>query len=154
MAELINKWDVVNKLIRLENNYQFYKEQWDADVLYRRICELEIGIGKTPAVATDNNVGDKKISALEKSNRNWRRKYQRLKAAMRQRWIPVTERLPDKDGTYLIRFANKSICDAEYENKFGSFGYWLAIMWDEDADWFPYVDVTHWMPLPEPPKGE
>ena len=50
MAELIDKWEVVNKLIQLENNYQFYKEQWDADVLYRRICELEIGIGKTPGV--------------------------------------------------------------------------------------------------------
>jgi hypothetical protein len=48
--DLINKWDVVNKLIQLENNYQFYKGQWDADVLYRRICELEIGIGKTPTV--------------------------------------------------------------------------------------------------------
>ena len=48
--DLINKWDVVNKLIQLENNYQFYKEKWDADVLYRRICELEIGIGKTPTV--------------------------------------------------------------------------------------------------------
>ena len=48
--ELIKKWDVVNKLIQLENNYQFYKEQWDADVLYRRICELEIGIGKMPTV--------------------------------------------------------------------------------------------------------
>ena len=48
--DLINKWDVVNKLIQLENNYQFYKEQWDADVLYRRIVELEIGIGKAPTV--------------------------------------------------------------------------------------------------------
>ena len=50
MVELIDKWEVVNKLIRLENNYQFYKEKWDADVLYRRICELEIGIGKTPGI--------------------------------------------------------------------------------------------------------
>ena len=50
MAELIDKWEVVNKLIQLENNYVFYKEKWDADVLYRRICELEIGIGKTPTV--------------------------------------------------------------------------------------------------------
>ena len=48
--DLINKWDVVNQLIRLENDYQFYKEQWDAETLYRRICELEIGIGKTPTV--------------------------------------------------------------------------------------------------------
>ena len=47
MAELIDKWEVVNKLIRLENQYNFYKKEWDADVLYRRIVELEIGIGKT-----------------------------------------------------------------------------------------------------------
>ena len=48
--DLINKWDVVNKLIRLEFNYYFYKDVWDAQTLYRRICELEIGIGKTPTV--------------------------------------------------------------------------------------------------------
>lgn len=71
-----------------------------------------------------------------------------------QKWIPVSERLPDKDGEYLVRFADKGISNTEYESKFGSFGYWLSIMWDEDADWFPYVGVTHWMPLPEPPKGE
>jgi len=57
--ELISKWDVVNKLIQLENNYQFYKEQWDADVLYRRICELEIGIGKTPGVTVQEWVSVK-----------------------------------------------------------------------------------------------
>ena len=50
MAELIDKWEVFNKLIRLESNYQFYKDKWDADVLYRRICELEIGIGMAPGV--------------------------------------------------------------------------------------------------------
>ena len=48
--DLINKWDVVNKLIQLQNQYNFYKNEWDADVLYRRIVELEIGIGKTPTV--------------------------------------------------------------------------------------------------------
>ena len=50
MAEMIDKWEVVNKLIQLENQYNFYKEKWDADVLYRRIVELEIGIGKTPGL--------------------------------------------------------------------------------------------------------
>lgn len=47
MAELIDKWEVVNKLIQLQNQYNFYKNVWDAEVLYRRIAELEIGIGKT-----------------------------------------------------------------------------------------------------------
>ena len=50
MAEMIDKWEVVNKLIQLENNYNFYKDVWDAQTLYRRIFELEIGIGKTPGV--------------------------------------------------------------------------------------------------------
>lgn len=50
MAELIDKWEVVNKLIQLQNQYNFYKNVWDADVLYRRIAELEIGIGKTLGV--------------------------------------------------------------------------------------------------------
>ena len=48
--DLINKWEVVNKLIQLQNQYNFYKNVWDAEVLYRRIAELEIGIGKTPTV--------------------------------------------------------------------------------------------------------
>ena len=50
MAELIDKWDVVSKLITLENEYQFFKGSefaLDAEKLYRRICEMEIGIGKT-----------------------------------------------------------------------------------------------------------
>ena len=68
--DLINKWDVVNKLIQLENNYQFYKEQWDADVLYRRICELEIGIGKTPTVDAVEVVHGRWISH-NKGQNNW-----------------------------------------------------------------------------------
>ena len=71
-----------------------------------------------------------------------------------QKWIPVTERLPDKDGTYLVRWANKSVGDAEYESIYGSFGYWLDFWLDKEAEWMPYDGITHWMPLPEPPKGE
>ena len=54
MAELIDKWEVVNKLIQLQNQYNFYKNVWDADVLYRRLVELEIGIGKTPGIEIVN----------------------------------------------------------------------------------------------------
>ena len=47
MAEYLDKWGVVDKLIRLENNYNFFKKKWDKETLYRRICELEIGLAKT-----------------------------------------------------------------------------------------------------------
>ena len=50
MAELIDKWDVVSKLITLQNNYTFFKNEWDAERLYREIAKLEIGIGKTPGL--------------------------------------------------------------------------------------------------------
>ena len=60
-----------------------------------------------------------------------------------QKWIPVTERLPDKDGIYLT--CNKK---KEYEFHLFQIGkrMWPAI-WEGDG-------VTHWMPLPEPPEGE
>ena len=50
MAELIDKWEVVSKLITLQNNYTFFKNEWDAERLYREIAKLEIGIGKTPGL--------------------------------------------------------------------------------------------------------
>jgi hypothetical protein len=50
MAELIDKWEVVSKLITLQNNYNFFKNEWDAERLCREITKLEIGIGKTPGL--------------------------------------------------------------------------------------------------------
>ena len=48
MAELIDKWEVVSKLITLQNNYNFFKNEWDVERFYREIAKLEINIGKTP----------------------------------------------------------------------------------------------------------
>ena len=50
MIELIDKWEVVSKLITLQNNYMFFKDEWDAERLCREISKLEIGIGKTPGI--------------------------------------------------------------------------------------------------------
>ena len=123
--ELISKWDVVNKLIQLENNYQFYKEQWDADVLYRRICELEIGIGKMPGVtfATDNNVGDK--------------------------WISVKDRLPEPFVSVLVQMPGEEPFPTVREGFISNDGVWQSAMFRREPG-----EVTHWMPMPQPPKGE
>ena len=50
MAEYIEKWSVVNRLIDLENEFQQYKPFHGFEhAMYRKICEAEIAIGKTQA---------------------------------------------------------------------------------------------------------
>ena len=56
------------------------------------------------------------------------------------RWIPVTERLPEKDTRVIV-------CASLPEGVHSDFIY-------EDGHWFVSIGVTHWMPLPEPPKEE
>lgn len=79
------------------------------------------------------------------------------------KWISVKDALPDKDGTYLVFEQSKY----GNSNNVRSFTFNLEEVDDlcfEDKDragWFDYScelglyevnDVTHWMPLPEPPE--
>ena len=49
MDEYIEKWSVVNRLIDIENEIQQYKPFHGFEhAMYRKICEVEIAIGKTP----------------------------------------------------------------------------------------------------------
>lgn len=50
MAEYIKKFEVVDRLTALENECQQYKPFHGFEhAMYRKICEAEIAIGKTPA---------------------------------------------------------------------------------------------------------
>lgn len=50
MAEYIKKWPVVDKLTALENELQQYKPFRPCEAtMYRRICDIEIEIGKMDA---------------------------------------------------------------------------------------------------------
>jgi hypothetical protein len=63
------------------------------------------------------------------------------------RWISVTERLPE-EGTDVLAYQNRGeesrIVPANYGRE-----VWFDCFFDCEAD-----HITHWMPLPEPPKGE
>ena len=63
------------------------------------------------------------------------------------KWIPVTERLPENDQWVLCFMKDKA---------FGTFRVfqWNYIdwQWNDGNEWYDEKDVTHWMPLPEPPK--
>ncbi|MBQ8360008.1 MAG: DUF551 domain-containing protein [Oscillospiraceae bacterium] len=69
-----------------------------------------------------------------------------------QKWIPVTERLPDKMGKYICQYVFGE--NTEYP--------FYQVLWYFTAVEKPHFQhegsmglrVTHWMPLPEPPKGE
>ena len=63
-----------------------------------------------------------------------------------QQWIPVIERLPEKDGTYIVggkwSSGKEAVGECVYHVHDGYF----------DAVW--NFDVIAWVPLPEPYKGE
>lgn len=62
------------------------------------------------------------------------------------KWISVKDRLPEDDADYLVWVADT--CTVERAMYYGD-GEWLT----EDLDDLTRL-VTHWMPLPEPPKEE
>ena len=80
-----------------------------------------------------------------------------------QEWIPVTERLPERDKEVLLIVHG-------WEDRLYYIGClhrqeaersWLTGIESKASDWkiwgFSYLRepiVTHWMPLPNPPKGE
>lgn len=90
-------------------------------------------------------------AAIEELSKQHEAQRQNLIALMNDtpRWIPVTERLPEQGKRYLvIRY--------DYVTKTA----FIDILWHDAHDlWWNRLykgqyNVTHWMPLPEPPKEE
>ena len=80
-----------------------------------------------------------------------RRENAELRARV-QEWISVDDRLPepkhefDARNWYLVALSNGVVKELAYEfHNHSVFGYG----WRETA--YP---VTHWMPIPQPPKGD
>ena len=76
------------------------------------------------------------------------------------KWIPVTERLP-KGGNgedvaeNVIAYLNNGEVIEQVCTGWLSGDEWWLIVGDEDTHTaWGLGAVTHWMPLPEPPKGE
>ena len=72
-------------------------------------------------------------------------------------WVKTSERLPEANVPVLVLFYNGDIrvglIEWEYpsfEETYEAFRYWDDA-YNEGADW-QYNDITHWMPLPEPPN--
>ncbi len=60
-------------------------------------------------------------------------------------WIPVSERLPKRDGFYLV---------LENVNQVAGYYHWCKQFgWNTDGGRINIQSVTHWMPLPTPPES-
>lgn len=103
------------------------------------------------------------IAALQKEIEKLRGQNKQLREAaalvakesaelLERRWIPVTERLPDYDDLVLVIASGKpkeniTLDEAVELATLYSDG-WCLETW---AEWTG-ANVTHWMPLPEPPE--
>lgn len=66
-------------------------------------------------------------------------------------WIKVKDRLPEKEGRYLICWNDGQVEDKGFSN---NLFFWDAdcCSSDEHFDEARMKMVTYWMPLPQPPK--
>ena len=65
-----------------------------------------------------------------------------------QEWISVKERLPKEKVNCIVHYKH-AYCDND--------DYWAIGMCFYDGEKFQFdqaYKVTHWMPIPQPPKGE
>lgn len=79
-------------------------------------------------------------------------------------WISVKDRLPKKAGTYIVHIQQdcvdyiKDVYAASYsaEQKIWAIGETISesLLLNGITQSHKHIYVSHWMPLPEPPKGE
>ena len=63
-------------------------------------------------------------------------------------WVPVSERLPEEFATVLVVISTPSGSHVSFMSRHAQDGFWQHADGDIDE-----INVTHWMPLPEPPAA-
>ena len=102
--------------------------------------------------ATKNNCLTIRLNLAYAEIESLKRKYnEALKAQSKQKWISCDDRLPETDGYYLVYGTEYDFFSGEEIPYCGILQYSLKYkVWNTKAP----IKVTHWQPLPEPPKGE
>lgn len=134
----------------------------DADALIQDMIEKGIPFNAdvNEAILNAREIG----GYADYVDRVWEIAYERGKEEALQ-WIPCSERLPDKDGDYLITYDESYANDYDYDRLVSiapfevaseAFGYWYQRLGTNGwvgEDWIS-IPVVAWMPLPEPYRGD
>ena len=84
------------------------------------------------------------VKALNYDRGQYEKGFEDGKKAAQPTWISCAERLPDEQQEVICLTSDGS---------FRVFGWtYIDWMWFDDNEWWDEKDVTHWMPLPQPPK--
>ena len=97
-----------------------------------------------PDIACDYEQAADAIEQLSAVNE---RQLLEIAVLIKPRWIPVTERLPEADGSFITAYSKGYVTQNWYMTFHHGGGKWYQN--SEDTG-----EVTHWMPLPEPPMEE
>lgn len=83
------------------------------------------------------------------------KKINQVEAEYNNGWIPCKVELPkETQKSYLIYYKRHGGLNGCYNLSFVSKDYFMSDKRWEIEDRFPDAKVTHWQPLPQPPKGE
>ena len=66
-----------------------------------------------------------------------------------QEWISVTDRLPKPFVSVLVYMPGEEPFPTVHEGFISNNGIWQSAMFRREPG-----EVTHWQPMPQPPKGE
>ena len=77
-----------------------------------------------------------------------RRENAELRARVPQ-WISVDDRLPEPFVSVLVHMPGEEPCPTVREGFISNDGIWQSAMFRREPG-----EVTHWKPMPHPPKGE
>jgi len=72
-------------------------------------------------------------------------------------WISVKDKLPEGDETVILfgrRMLQRGFFVEPGHRSEGYMDVWVSCEWDGCGGYEEFEEVTHWMPLPEPPKEE
>ena len=64
-------------------------------------------------------------------------------------WISVDDRLPEPFVSVLVHMPGEEPFPTVHEGFISNDGIWQSAMFRREPG-----DVTHWQPMPQPPKGE